>query len=143
MTAGQLAEAAGRASAASSIANFQVADTAPPIAGGATVTYDPIGNWNATIDPFTDQLLVAIEGAYQIRGILEGMASRALADERSLVGRVARTLSFPKRVSARLAAEGQSRAVQRTGLVLTAAGQVAVIVIGGLLLFWLEELIGS
>lgn len=124
-----VAEAAGRASRASEMANFLEEHRDPPVAGGRVVRYDPIANWNAEIDPFVDQLSVAIETAHQIRGILESKAERARREERSAVGRVARFVGFPARVRKHLADRGFSAALQRAGFVTSIAGQIAIGVI--------------
>jgi len=144
----QVAVAAGRCQGATAIAGMYHRHREPPASGGRSVTFDPILNWNAEIDPFTDSLLVALESAHQIAGYLAGAIKDAEREERSLVGRVARVVGFSARVRQYLSERGYPLAVQRAGVLITAAGQMLVAAAGtllGTLLFTLlwQRLVGG
>lgn len=136
-----VAEAAGRADRASEMAGFRIVHTDPPAAGGRSVVYDPIKNWNAAVSPFSDALAEAIEAAHQIRGMLESSADRAEREEKSAVGRTARILGFASRVRSHLADRGFSKRAQNAGFAVSIAGQVAIGIVASMLAAVLVTLI--
>lgn len=135
----RVAGAAGRAHDASDITGTTQVHTAPPAVGGRSVAYDPIANWDSVIDPFVDQLVIAIDAAHQIRGTLEAMAEDSAAEERSLVGRMARLVSFAGRVRSYLAARGYSQTTQTLGFITAIFAQTLGTVLAALVIWLLAE----
>lgn len=139
----RVAETAGRCWNVGEVTNTLQVYTAPPAAGGASVVYEPITSWDAQIDPFIDQLQIAIDSAYQSLGVLAGMAENAERRERSMAGRVARFFGFPSRVRKLMADSGLPSTTQTVGYIGTIVAQVLATVVGGLILAWVVAVVSA
>lgn len=136
----EVAIAAGRAAYTAEVADYMIMEDIP---GRGRIRYNPISAWDKQIDPYEDQLGLAIQSGYHIRGTVEQMLEEAQREERSLVGRVASLVGFAASVRRYLADRGYSVSAQRAVTVTVVFGQLLIGIAASLIAVWLGGVVFS